>query len=146
MVYEVYYRGKSVIWVYFNLILMHEYSVMKQLVSALLDELDGRDIDKVKEVRIKIGDLTFLGAEQLKFAYEVLSKDTILEGSELNVEKIEAKINCEECGYEGDVDYSEDPAFHYDVPVLSCPECGSKPAIVKGKETVIDGVTAEEVD
>ena len=117
---------------------------MKQLVSALLDELEGRNIDKVKEVRIKIGDLTFLGSEKLKFAYEVLSKDTILDGSELKVEKVKAKIRCDECGYEGDVDYSEDPAFHYNVPVLSCPECGAKPTIIKGKETVIDGVTAEE--
>ena len=118
---------------------------MKQLVSALLDELEDKEIGKVKEVRVEIGDLTFLGAEQLKFAYEVLSKDTILAGSELNVIEKQAKIKCEECGYEGDVEYSDDPAFHYNVPVISCPKCGAKPKVIQGKETTIVGVTAEEV-
>ncbi len=121
---------------------MHEYSVMKQLVSALLDELEGRDIDRVKEVRVEVGDLTFLGEQQLKFAYEALSKETILEGSELNVEKKEAKVRCGECGYEGGVEYADDAAFHFNVPVISCPECGEQPEIIQGKETKIMGVTA----
>lgn len=123
---------------------MHEYSVMKQLVSALLDELEGRDIYKVKEVRLEIGELTFLGEDQLSFAYEVLGKDTILEGSKLNVKEIEAKVRCDECGYEGGVEYSDEKAFHFNVPVISCPECGAKPKVIQGKETKIVGVTAEE--
>ncbi len=123
---------------------MHEYSVMNQLVSALLEELDGRDIDRVKEVRIEVGELTFLGQEQLKFAYETLSKDTVLENSKLAVKEIKSKIRCRECGYEGGVNYSDRSSVHYQVPVISCPECDSKPNIVQGKETKIVGVTAVE--
>lgn len=123
---------------------MHEYSVMNQLVSALLEELKGRDIHKVKEVQIEVGELTFLGTEQLKFAYQTLSQDTILEGSELDIEEIESRINCSECGYEGGVNYSNKSSVHYQVPVISCPECDSKPKIVQGKETKIVGVTAVE--
>jgi len=123
---------------------MHEYSVMNQLVSALMEELDGRDIDRVKEVRIEVGELTFLGQEQLKFAYETLSKDTNLEGSELAVEEIKSKIKCGECGYEGGINYSNRSNVHYQVPVISCPECDSKPDIVQGKETKIVGLTAVE--
>ncbi|MFW6038644.1 MAG: hydrogenase maturation nickel metallochaperone HypA [Candidatus Saliniplasma sp.] len=125
---------------------MHEYSVMKQLVAALLDELQDKEIDKVKQVRVEVGDLTFLGENQLKFAYEVLSKDTILEGSELKVLNKPAKIHCSRCGYEGGVKYSDDHSFHYNVPVLSCPECDSKPEVIQGKEMTIVGVTAQEVD
>ncbi|MEF8873324.1 MAG: hydrogenase maturation nickel metallochaperone HypA [Candidatus Thermoplasmatota archaeon] len=125
---------------------MHEYSVMNQLVSALLDELEGEkeNIERVKKVRIEVGELTFLGEDQLKFAFETLSKDTIVEGAELDIEKINSEVRCENCGYEGGINYSEDPAFHYSVPVISCPECDSKPKIVKGKETKIVGVTAVE--
>ncbi len=123
---------------------MHEYSVMNQLVSALLEELDERDVNRVKEVRIEVGELTFLGDNQLKFAYETLSQDTILEGSELDIENVESKIKCEECGYEGGVNYSDRTSVHYQVPVISCPECNSKPDIVQGKETKIVGVTAVE--
>ncbi len=123
---------------------MHEYSVMNQLVSALLDELEERNVNRVKEVRIEVGELTFLGEDQLKFAYETLGKDTVLEGSELKVKSVKSEVKCEECGYEGGIDYSERPEVHYDVPVISCPECGSKPGIIKGKETKIVGVTAVE--
>ncbi len=125
---------------------MHEYSVMKQLMSALLDELQGEkeDIERVKEVRIEVGELAFLGEDQLKFAFETLSKDTIVEKAELNVISIDSEVRCENCGYEGGINYSDDPAFHYNVPVISCPECDSKPEIIKGKETKIVGVTAVE--
>lgn len=119
---------------------------MKQLMSALLDELQGEkeDIERVKEVRIEVGELAFLGEDQLKFAFETLSKDTIVEKAELNVISIDSEVRCENCGYEGGINYSDDPAFHYNVPVISCPECDSKPEIIKGKETKIVGVTAVE--
>lgn len=123
---------------------MHELSVMSQLVSALLDELDERDIEKVAEVKIEIGELTFLGEDQLKFAYETLSQENILEGSELKITKLNSKISCPECGYEGGVNYSEDPALHYDIPIINCPECDSEPEIIQGKETKIVSVKAEE--
>ncbi|MFO7791513.1 MAG: hydrogenase maturation nickel metallochaperone HypA [Candidatus Saliniplasma sp.] len=125
---------------------MHEYSVMKQLVSALLDELKDKDVKKVKEVRVEIGELTFLGEQQLNFAFEVLSKDSILEGSELKVKMKDAEVRCNQCGYEGGVSYSNDPGFHFNIPVISCPDCGEKPKVIQGKETMITGVTAEEVD
>ena len=125
---------------------MHEYSVMNQLMTALLDELgqEKKNIERIKEVRIEVGELTFLGADQLKFAFEALGKDTIAEGAELNVIKIDSEVRCDDCGYEGGINYSNDPAFHYNVPIISCPECDSKPEIVKGKETKIVGVTAVE--
>ena len=125
---------------------MHEYSVMKQLVSSLLDELEEKNVKKVKEIRIEIGELTFLGEQQLKFAHEVLSKDNILEGSQLKVKTKDAKVKCDNCDYEGGVSYSNDPGFHFNIPVISCPECGEKPNVIQGKETMITGVTAEEVD
>ncbi len=125
---------------------MHEYSVMNQLVAALLDELEEErdNIERIKEVKIEVGELTFLGEDQLKFAFETLSKDTILEGADLDVNSIESEVRCENCGYEGEINYSNDPAFHYNVPIISCPECDSKPEIIKGKETKIVGVTAVE--
>jgi len=125
---------------------MHEYSVMKQLVSSLLDELEEKNVKKVKEIRIEIGELTFLGEQQLKFAHEVLSKDNSLEGSQLKVKTKDAKVKCDNCGYEGGVSYSNDPGFHFNIPVISCPECGEKPDVIQGKETMITGVIAEEVD
>lgn len=117
---------------------------MRSLVSALLEELKGRDIDRVKKVTVEIGSLTFLSHEAMDFAYEATTKDTVLEGSSMEIIEKKAEVRCSECGYEGEVEYSDDPAFHYNIPVISCPECGAKPEITQGKETTIVGVTAVE--
>lgn len=120
--------------------------MMNQLISALLDELDGKrkHMERIKEVRIEVGELTFLGEDQLQFAFKTLSKDTIVEDAELDVIKISSEVKCENCGYEGGINYSDNPNYHYNIPVISCPECDSKPKIIEGKETRIVGVTAVE--
>ncbi|MDI6887812.1 MAG: hydrogenase maturation nickel metallochaperone HypA, partial [Candidatus Thermoplasmatota archaeon] len=62
---------------------MHEFSTMCQIVNSIMEELKGKDV-KVTEVWLEIGELTFLGTEQLKFAYEVLtSNDSALKCSKL---------------------------------------------------------------
>ncbi len=129
-----------------DMVIMHEYSVMSQLVSALLDELEmqKKKMEGVKEVKIEVGELTFLGKDQLQFAFKTLSKDTLLEGAELNINEVKAEVRCDDCGYTGGINYSDDPAFHYNIPIISCPECGTKPEVTKGKESKIVGVTAFE--
>ena len=62
---------------------MHEFSVMTQIVDSVLAEARSRDAHKVEQVELEVGEFTMLGSEQLKFAYEVLSKDTLLQGSNL---------------------------------------------------------------
>ena len=87
---------------------MHEYSVMTQIVESILAEADKRKATKVEEVDLEIGDYTLLGDEQLKFAYDLMSKDTILEGSKLNIRHLKGKIKCTACDYNGPVSISED--------------------------------------
>ena len=65
---------------------MHEASVVANIVDAVLEELKKYDVKKVNSVTLRIGDLTQLGTEQMKFAYEILSEGNILSGSELIIE------------------------------------------------------------
>ncbi len=125
---------------------MHEYSIMSSMVSALLDEVKGKKIQKIKSVHVEVGELTFLNPDSLDFAFGILAVDTILEGAALEVDEIKASIRCEKCGYTGSVSYTNDPAFHFNIPVITCPECNGRPEIVKGKEIVITSIRAEEVE
>ncbi len=118
---------------------MHEFSVMTQIVDSILEEAKKRDAKKVEEVDLEIGEYTMLGDEQMKFAYEVLSKDTILQGSKLNISHRKGKINCASCGYEGDVKVAEDSP-HRLVPILECPRCHSPAKIVVGRECFIRNI------
>jgi len=106
----------------------------------VLAEAEKRGAKKVTEVHLVVGKLTFLGLEQVRFAFEVLTQDTILEGATLVVAEQEGVVKCKHCGYEGGFKYEDDPLYHVPVPTLKCPKCGSVVEITAGKECTIKSV------
>ena len=126
---------------------MHEVSVMAELIEAIKKELERYDVVSVEKVTLTVGKLTNLGTEQLEFAYEVMSRDSILNGSELVIEEENIEVRCEGCGYEGQVknlDLGEDA--HYQIPILSCPKCGGAVTITAGRSCCVKSIDIEEAD
>ena len=124
---------------------MHEVSVVADIIAAINVELDKYNVVSVKTVTLTVGRLTNLGAEQMGFAYEIMSKNSILEGSELVVEEEDIKVSCGNCGYEGpvkDLEFGEDS--HLRIPILSCPECGSTVTILTGRSCCVKSIDIEE--
>ncbi|WP_455392720.1 hydrogenase maturation nickel metallochaperone HypA [[Eubacterium] cellulosolvens] len=122
---------------------MHEFSIMSQVVQAILVEVEKNKLKMVSKVLLEVGDLTFLGEEQLRFCYEVLSKDNVLAGSELVIEKIEPEVECAGCGYHGNLEYLEADEFHFRLPKFTCPKCDSNVEIIKGKDCTIREISGE---
>ena len=116
---------------------MHEYYVTKQIVDFLLEEAKKHNVRKVSEVHLVIGKLACLGIEQIKFYYEMLTEGTIMEGSKLHIEEEEVEVECENCGYKGEIKHKNMDLYHFLLPVLSCPRCGKEVKIVKGRECSI---------
>jgi len=114
--------------------------VTSQIVQRVLAEAEKRKAKKVTEVHLVIGKLTFLGLEQVHFAYEALTKGTIMESSKLVIEEQEGVVKCNHCGYEGGFKYDDDPLYHVPVPTLKCPKCGSVVNIAAGKECTIKSI------
>ena len=81
-----------------------------------------------------IGELTCIEAEQLRFSYEAITKETAIENSTLKVERAEASVNCSHCGYEGR------PKYWDNVATLQCPMCGQTTEALSGHECSIKGV------
>lgn len=119
---------------------MHEGSVTTQIVESVLGEAGKHGAKRVAEVHLVIGKLTFLNPEQVRFWYEVLTKDTIIEGSKLRIEEKNGLVRCGECGYEGGFKYEDDPIYHVPTPTLRCPRCGGIVEIVGGRECLIKSV------
>jgi hydrogenase nickel incorporation protein HypA/HybF len=119
---------------------VHEFSVTSQIVQSVLAEAEKRGAKKVTEVDLVVGKLTFLGLEQVRFAFEALTKDTILEGANLVIEEQEGVVKCGNCGYEGGFKYEDDPLYHVPLPTLKCPKCGSVVEIAAGKECTIKSI------
>lgn len=123
---------------------MHEFSVMNQIIEAVLEEVKNHNVKSVDKVYLEIGELTFLGHEQMKFAYQVLTEKNILKNSKIIINEKKAKIKCKKCSYNGKIEYDYDPSFHFSLPKFICPKCEGPVDIVEGKECVITRIVAEE--
>jgi hydrogenase nickel incorporation protein HypA/HybF len=119
---------------------VHEGSITTQIVENVLKEAKKRKAKKVVEVQLVIGKLTFLNPEQVRFWYEILTKDTIMQSSKLVIEESEGIVRCSNCEYEGDFKYVDDPALHIPTPTLNCPKCNAIVDIVGGKDCLIKNI------
>ncbi len=122
---------------------MHEFSVMNQIVNAVLEEVKNHNVKSVDEVHLEIGELTFLGHEQMRFAYQILTEKNMLKDSKIIISEKKAKIKCSQCGYNGKIRYDYESSFHFSLPTFTCPKCNGSVDIVEGKECVIRRIVAE---
>jgi hydrogenase nickel incorporation protein HypA/HybF len=118
---------------------MHELSVTSAIVDALLDLVKKHGASQVEEVHLKIGTLRALSVEQVKFCYQILSKGTALDGSKLIVEEVAGELECSNCSYSGQFN-AQDDSYHFGIPLLVCPVCGSSLLVKGGDECVIGKV------
>jgi hydrogenase nickel incorporation protein HypA/HybF len=118
---------------------VHEFSMTSWIVDALLDLARKQQSKQVLEVHLRIGKLRVLSVDQVKFCYGILTKGTVLEGSNLIVEEPPGKVRCGNCGYSGEFD-PEGDAYHFGIPPLICPVCGGSLVIEGGDECVITRV------
>ncbi len=109
---------------------MHEYSVVRELLSLLLPRLEGVP-GAIETVFLRKGELLVLSDRALQGAFE---------GAKLSIEPVEARLRCRSCGYEGPAERLTDGAFHFAIPILSCPRCKGEVEVVSGRELAVDRV------
>jgi hydrogenase nickel incorporation protein HypA/HybF len=116
---------------------MHEFSRTSQIVEAVLGEAEKEHAARVVEVELEIGDLTFLGIEQVRFSYKILTEKTIAKNSKLKIIQIPGRGRCDGCGYDGPLAYLDDKQYQIIVPTFNCPKCGKSLSISGGRECII---------
>ena len=113
---------------------MHELSIASGLVEKLLDFAEKNPDKKIVEVVLAVGELSHIEAEQLRFCYEAITTDTQLEGSRLEIEKIDAMVRCTYCSYRGRPKYWDGALSGIPVATLECPFCGKTTDAIEGQE------------
>ncbi|MDI6689865.1 MAG: hydrogenase maturation nickel metallochaperone HypA [Actinomycetota bacterium] len=113
---------------------MHELGITENILSIALEQAQQRDAKKILKIRLKIGEMTAVVDECIRFYFEILSKDTMAEGAEIEVENVPIKVKCPRCGKIREAnDYN-----------FICPQCEVlSTEIVSGRELYVSSIEIE---
>jgi len=123
---------------------MHELSIASGLVEKLLHFADKNPDRKIVVVLLAVGELSHIEDEQLRFCYEAITVETPLEGSKLEIEKIDAMVKCPNCSYRGRPKYWDGALSGIPVATLECPSCGKTTEATDGQECAIKSLRVTE--
>jgi hydrogenase nickel incorporation protein HypA/HybF len=113
---------------------MHEVSIVESIIKISLSSAKGNNIKKINSIRIKIGKLSGVMEDSLRFAFSSMSKGTILEGANFIVDEVQATAECSECKIVFNID-------HFN---KICPNCRKFcDNIISGYELLIDTIEGD---
>lgn len=113
---------------------MHELSIAQEILNIVSSNLpDGNT--KVKSVRVKVGKLSGVLSDSLKFCFESIVYQTEFDGAVLEIIDVPIKIKCNECETESIIND----------PIFCCPKCNSfNVQLLEGKELQITEIEIDE--
>ena len=93
---------------------MHEVSVMAEALRMAVDAAKSAGATRVLKLRLRIGTLSGVVPEAMKFAFDVVCRDTMAAGASLAIEAVPAVCWCAMCRVEFEcADYfNECPRCH----------------------------------
>lgn len=116
---------------------MHEFSICQVLLDGILAELEKNNLtnQKLIKTRVVAGELRQIVPDYLQQAYEVLTKDTVAEGSKLEIQIKAVGGTCMDCKWDGDLPRGE----------FRCQSCGSgRVDIIRGRELYLESLEVED--
>lgn len=107
---------------------MHELSIADNILSAVKSAAQERQISDVTKISIRIGSLSNVEPEALRFGFDVLKTDQGLPNCLLEIEFVLTRARCRKCSSEFEV---------HDF-VFICPDCASSQCdLTSGQELEI---------
>lgn len=82
---------------------MHEISICQSLMRIIDESLRAGTAARVKKVRLEIGALAAVEPHALRFGFDVVSRGTLAEGSELEIAVVPGKAWCIQCTAEREI-------------------------------------------
>lgn len=106
---------------------MHELSITQSLIDAVVDRIGER---KVLAVNVRVGPLSGVLPDAMRFCFDVASAGTPLDGAQLMIEEPRGLARCRNCHGE----------FELADLILLCP-CGSADVeVLSGRELMLMSV------
>lgn len=110
--------------------------IANQIVEIASSYLpDNFDDNRVERVNLKVGKLTGVVPDSLRFCFHIITKDTPFSEAELKIEAVSVSARCVDCGNEWEVDQAS----------FICPKCkGGNSDILSGRELDIVSIEVAE--
>lgn len=108
---------------------MHELSIMEETLNLAIAMAETQAAQRIHQITLRIGVLSGVVPEALRFAFDVVVKGTIAEGATLAIENIPIQCHCTFCNqpFEPEEDY-----------IYECPSCHQfSHTLLKGRELQI---------
>ncbi|BBO76311.1 hydrogenase nickel incorporation protein HypA [Desulfosarcina widdelii] len=117
---------------------MHEMGIAMEIVdiakASIPQDMQGA---KVQRVNLQVGKLSAIVSESLRFCFDLVTKDTPLEGAELSIEELPVVARCKDCNTQWTVTEA----------VFTCKKCQSGNIdILSGRELDITSIEIEDED
>ncbi len=94
---------------------MHELSVAANIIEIVREHTPEGAVSQVREVLVRVGDLSGVVPDSLQFCFEAVTSGTDLAGAAMRIDRVPARLRCRDCGMEGSAGEG----------ILLCPGCGS---------------------
>jgi hydrogenase nickel incorporation protein HypA/HybF len=104
---------------------MHEVSLIKNVLSIAMEYASREQVNRIHKIVLRIGALSGVEPDSLRFAFDIVTQGTIAEQAELVIEICPTRCYCQNCST-----YFQPLAFGYE-----CPTCQTwSTEIITGKE------------
>jgi hydrogenase nickel incorporation protein HypA/HybF len=119
---------------------MHEFSLATEIAQSVREFAKAKKATRVLMVKLQLNELTCVEAGQLKLCYDSITRNSVLEGSTLDIELTRAMVHCSQCCYRGAPEYWADGLSAGAIPILQCPKCGQTTDAIRGHDCAIKSV------
>jgi hydrogenase nickel incorporation protein HypA/HybF len=109
---------------------MHELSIAGAVVDTALRHAEDR---RVLLVTLRVGRLRQVVPDSLAFYFELVARDTLVQGARLEQVVVPVRMRCEACAHEWE------PELRF-----RCPGCEGVGEVLAGDELEVDSIEVEE--
>lgn len=107
---------------------MHEMSIVMALIDQVEDEVQRSGCEgRVLRLELVIGRMSGVHVDSIRFAFEMLTPNTILADTEIDIEQPRASCVCQAC----------DATTEIDELRIVCPKCGSSEVRIHGGQQLL---------
>ncbi|OPZ86791.1 MAG: Hydrogenase/urease nickel incorporation protein HypA [Firmicutes bacterium ADurb.Bin419] len=110
---------------------MHEYSITQQIVKIAEENAKKYGATRIERISLVVGELSGFIGDSIQMYFDILAKDTLAEGAQLDITYVKPQLKCTKCKY-----YFYRSRFSFE-----CPKCGGMGAPTEiGKEFYVKDI------